>query len=127
MNLIDVVQRDVHDGDAADEDGFQIADRCDFSALAYLPTDIAQDRRLLLGFVFEGDDPARRFAVAAELISLGEAVDLEHHAIGHVGKRRSNFLEFVNDADRVVDRVDTLRLSGQRKIPFPEATSSQSQ
>src|SRR5439155_13511728 len=75
-DLIDVVQRDVGDGDAGDEDGFELADRREIPALADLPIDVFEDRRLLLGFIFVGDDPARGFARGAQAVALPEIVNL---------------------------------------------------
>jgi hypothetical protein len=61
-DLVDVVERDVGDGDAADEDGLELPDGREIAAFADLPADGFQQGRLLLGFVFVGDEPAGRFA-----------------------------------------------------------------
>jgi len=51
LDLIDVVQRDIGDGHAADEDRREQPDGRELAGPADLPADVVQHRRLLLGLV----------------------------------------------------------------------------
>ena len=118
LDLIDVVQRDVSDGYAADEDRLEVADGRELAALADLPAHILQHRRLLLGLVLVGDYPARGFAGRPQLLALLERIDFEHNAVGHERQLGPDLFKLVNALDRLVDAFDAPNFPGQGQAPF---------
>ena len=114
------MQGDVGDGDAADENGFEPADGREVAALADLPLDVLQHRRLLLGFILVGDEPARGFAGRPEAIALLERIDLHDHAVGHVRELGADFFEVVDARDRFIDVGGLPDFFGKRDAPLAE-------
>ena len=76
LDLVDVVQRDVRHRHAADEHRLELANRREIAALAHLPADILQHRRLLLGFVLVGDRPTAGLCSWRRVVALRERIDL---------------------------------------------------
>ena len=87
LQFVDVVQRGVADGHAADEHGLEPRDGRQRAGAPHLPLDRAHRRHLLLGGKLVGDRPARRARNEAKLALLVDRIDLVDDAVDLVAKR----------------------------------------
>ncbi len=99
LDLLEVVQRGVAHGAAAEEDRLQPRDGRERAGAADLDVDGEQPGLRLLGLVFVGDGPARGLARGAEVALLGERVHLDDRAVGFVGQLLALLVEFTDGFD----------------------------
>ena len=96
LDLLEVVQRGVAHGAAAEEDGLEPRDGRERAGAADLDVHREQSRLGLLRLVFVGDGPARGLARRAEIALFGERVHLDDRAVGFVGKLPPFLVEFAD-------------------------------
>ena len=105
-DLVHVVQRDVADGYAADEDGHDVRDRRERAGAADVEPDVLHHRRLFLRRKLVRDGPARRARDESEVALPVEAIDLVDDAVDVVRQRIAAGAEARVVLEAAVDAVD---------------------
>ena len=112
-HLVLVVQRGQADGGAADEHRLQHGEGRGPAGAADRHHDVEQGGALL-GRELVGDRPPRRLGREAQLVAVGEVVDLHHHAVDLVVEVVAVLLPVAQKADLVeASRRLDLRVDGQ--------------
>ena len=113
------MQRRAFDARAAEADGVKNRRRRDAARAADRELDVADDGFLFLGRILVGDGPARHFARRAELVAVGEIVELHDGAVDVVRQVAAALADGLDGrpdlvrraADAIaVDRLDALRV-----------------
>ncbi len=119
-DLILVVQRRQPDGGTADEDRVQLRERSGTTGAPDAHHDPAEHGRLLLGRELEGNGPPRRAAREAELVALGEVVDLHHCTVDLVPEGMPVGLDPLTEVVDGVDRHQLLDVLVDREPEFTQ-------
>ncbi len=92
------------DGAARQENRFELGYRRECARSADLNGNSFELRLGLLGSVFIGDSPARRFGSEAGLLALGKRIELNHGAVGLERELAPQFVQFVDGRDQFITR-----------------------
>ena len=111
-DLVDVVQRGVAHRGAAHDDRGDVRDRGHGADAADVDLDLLELGGDLLGGELVGGRPARRARHEAQLLLLGQRVDLDHDPIGLVVEVLALLGPLLGVGDHRVDPLDPPRCSG---------------
>ena len=117
-DLSGVVQRGAGHGGAGEEHGLELGHGGDRAGPADLHRDRAQHGIGAVRRELEGHGPVRELARPASLLLIGQAVDLDHGAIGREGQLAAQAVELLERRPGRLDPVLHRDIVARRETPF---------
>ena len=117
-DFVHVVQRGVGHGDAGDLHRFQTRHRSHRTGAADLEFHVEQLGEFFHRREFVRDRPARLAGAEAQFTLVGDAVDLEHHAIDFIGQRVTALADVAVILQALVDTLGQPQFVTDRHAPL---------
>eukprot|EP00659_Diplonema_papillatum_P013251 gene13250-biopygen13298 len=117
-HLVHVVQCGVGHGHTRDLDRFQACHGCHSAGAADLEFNVKQLGQLFHGREFMGNCPARLAGTKAQLPLVGNAVDLEHHAVDFIGQGVAALTDIAVVVEAILNPLGQLQLMADGHAPL---------